>query len=155
MIGFNASMLYFLFMGLLPSIEPRYAVPACILVNSSFPTCVVIGIVDVVLLSIALAYAMTLLDSVLQHLPILSHLYKKYLDRVRKQAMKFKQASITMLTIFVAAPLPGTGIWTGALLAYLLGLKRKDTLMVLLAGGLLSLTITTAPTLTAIYTIKS
>jgi len=148
-------MLYFLFMGLLPSIEPRYTVPACILVNSSSSTCVIIGIVDVVLLSVTLAYAMTLLDSILQRLPILSYLYKKYLDRVRKQAMKFKQASITMLTIFVAAPLPGTGIWTGALLAYLLGLKRKDTLMVLLAGGLLSLTITTAPTLTAIYTIKS
>lgn len=154
MIDFNTNMLYFLFMGLLPSIEPRYSVPACILVNNSFPTCVIIGIVDVILLSVALAYAMSLLDSVLQRLPILSYLYKKYLDRVRKQAMKFKQASLTMLTIFVAAPLPGTGIWTGALLAYLLGLKRKDTLIALLAGGLLSLAITTAPTLTTIYTIK-
>ena len=141
-------------MGLLPSIEPRYTVPACILVNNPLPTCIIIGIVDVALLSVALAYAMTPLDSILQRLPILSHLYERYLDRVRKQAMKFKQASITMLTIFVATPLPGTGIWTGALLAYLIGLKRKDTLTILLAGGLLSLIITVAPTLTTIYIVK-
>ncbi|HIC98884.1 MAG TPA: ligand-binding protein SH3 [Pyrodictiaceae archaeon] len=155
MNDFNINILYFLFMGLLPSIEPRYSVPTCILTNNSSLACVVIGIIDIILLSIVLAYATNLLDSILQRLPILSYAYKRYLNRVRKQAIKLKHVSITMLTIFVAAPFPGTGIWTGAFLAYLLGLKRKDILIVLLAGGLLSLTITTAPTLTVIYTIKN
>lgn len=38
------------------------------------------------------------------------------------------------LFLFVAIPLPGTGAWTGSLLAVLLGLNRKRSLLVILLG---------------------
>lgn len=48
------------------------------------------------------------------------------------------------LLLFVGIPLPGTGAWTGALLAVLMGLNRKKSLLyiflgVLLAGFIMSL----------------
>ncbi len=38
------------------------------------------------------------------------------------------------LYIFVAIPLPGTGAWTGALLAVLLNLNKKKAFLVIMAG---------------------
>jgi len=145
--------IYFLLIGLLPSIEPRYSVPTCILANNALTTCIAVGILDVILLSAVLAYTIDFLDSTLQR-SIFSYIYEKYLNRIREQATKIKQASLTMLIIFIAIPLPGTGIWSGALLAYVLGLKRKDALVALLVGGLLGLAITTIPTLTTIYIVN-
>jgi uncharacterized membrane protein len=38
------------------------------------------------------------------------------------------------LAAFVAVPLPGTGAWTGALIAYLLGMNRKRAALAIAAG---------------------
>lgn len=48
------------------------------------------------------------------------------------------------LTLFVAIPLPGTGAWTGALVAAFLNIRLRNalpaiTLGVLIAGGLVTL----------------
>jgi uncharacterized membrane protein len=38
------------------------------------------------------------------------------------------------LATFVAVPLPGTGAWTGTLIAYLLGMDRKHAILAIAAG---------------------
>jgi len=48
------------------------------------------------------------------------------------------------LLIFVAIPLPGTGAWTGALVADVLDMRLRDTLPVILAGLLIAGAITLA-----------
>lgn len=40
------------------------------------------------------------------------------------------------LYIFVAVPLPGTGAWTGALIAALLGMRFRDAILSVVAGTL-------------------
>lgn len=42
------------------------------------------------------------------------------------------------LMLFVAIPLPGTGVWTGVLLAFLLGIRPKYALGAVLAGMLIA-----------------
>lgn len=42
------------------------------------------------------------------------------------------------LVIFVGIPLPGTGAWTGALLAVMLGLDRKKSFVCILLGVLMA-----------------
>ncbi len=42
------------------------------------------------------------------------------------------------LLLFVGIPLPGTGAWTGALLAVLMGLNRKKSLLFILLGVMLA-----------------
>jgi len=79
-------------------------------------------------------------------------LYKRffnfYLKRIRKKVDKFEKNysayGFLALTIFVAIPLPATGAWTGVLIAWLLGLDRKKSILsialgVLIAGILLLL----------------
>jgi len=44
---------------------------------------------------------------------------------------------------FVAVPIPGTGAYTGTLMAYILGLDRKRAIAALALGVILSATLTT------------
>ncbi|MGM9936338.1 MAG: COG2426 family protein [Candidatus Ornithomonoglobus sp.] len=65
---------------------------------------------------------------------------KKFPDWIEAKAMK-KSAQIEKygylgLFLFVAIPLPGTGAWTGSLLAVLFGLKPAKSLMFIFLGVL-------------------
>jgi uncharacterized membrane protein len=68
------------------------------------------------------------------------NLYKrthdKHLDSIEKYGPIF-------LIIFVAIPLPGSGAWTGSLIAFLFGIKYWKALLYIFIGLLLSGTIMT------------
>ena len=51
------------------------------------------------------------------------------------------------LVLFVAAPLPGTGAWTGAVIASLLGIRFKSAFLSIMAGVIIAGAIVTALTL--------
>ena len=51
---------------------------------------------------------------------------------------KYKTWGNIALLLFVAIPLPVTGAWTGALAAWLFGINKKDSLLYILLGILLS-----------------
>lgn len=55
-------------------------------------------------------------------------------DRTLKKRDKIDKYGIWGLLIFVAIPLPGTGGWTGALLASLLHLDKKKSFVVISLG---------------------
>ena len=70
----------------------------------------------------------------------------KYLDKIankleekahKKSADVLKYASLGMF-LFVAIPLPGTGAWTGSLIASLLDMRLKYALPSILAGVLVA-----------------
>ncbi|MBI2109881.1 small multi-drug export protein [Candidatus Woesearchaeota archaeon] len=76
-------------------------------------------------------------------------LFHGYLDKKRKQIEKTitERGEFWALALFVAIPLPGTGIWTGTLLAWLLGVNRKKSYVSLGLGVLLAGIIVTLATL--------
>lgn len=66
-------------------------------------------------------------------------LYLRYLDGARRRAFKYViKYGFAGLLLFVAVPLPATGVWTGAIVAYLFGMDKKRSIPALLLGGLLS-----------------
>lgn len=74
---------------------------------------------------------------------ILAGLIKKYEERVMKKADIVMKYSAIGLMLFVAVPLPGTGAWTGAVLAALLNMRMRYalpavTVGVIIAGFLVS-----------------
>lgn len=66
----------------------------------------------------------------------------KYIERVRKKAipleLKIKDWGFVILSIFVAIPLPGTGAWTGAVLAWILKLDRTKSIIAIFFGVLIA-----------------
>ena len=55
-------------------------------------------------------------------------------EKVRKQSDKVLKYEVWGLFLFVAIPLPGTGAWTGALIAALLNLRIKNALPAITLG---------------------
>ena len=71
-----------------------------------------------------------------------------------KRAMRVQKAQFWGLALFVAVPLPGTGAWTGALIAALLNMRMKDAIPPILLGVLaagLIVSLATAGVVTLIF----
>jgi len=67
---------------------------------------------------------------------------KKILVKIENKALKKKtqidKYGYLGLLLFVGIPLPGTGAWTGALLAILLNLDKKKSFIYILLGVILA-----------------
>jgi len=69
-------------------------------------------------------------------------------ERTRKKHTKnFERWQNLALVIFVAIPLPGTGAWTGALIAYVFGIPLKRAFPAIASGVLIAGIIVTLITL--------
>lgn len=68
--------------------------------------------------------------------------YKKYampiIEKSRNEAVEvekhFKHLGFVALTFFVAVPIPGTGAWTGTLVAWTMGLNRVKSFIAITCG---------------------
>ncbi len=123
-----------------PSFEGRYALLAGIALGLDPLVSFAIASLGVSLVAVVLALIMPLIDSWASHtsLVVVRGLYQMIVLRARRKAGKYIRYGLPGLIAFVAVPLPGTGVWTGALVAFLFGLPRRTTLAGLVAGGLLS-----------------
>lgn len=71
---------------------------------------------------------------ILKKVPLVNKLIFWLEDKTLKKRDKIDKYGIWGLLLFVAIPLPGTGGWTGALLASLLHLDRKKSFGVIAVG---------------------
>ncbi|MCX6741939.1 MAG: small multi-drug export protein [Candidatus Pacearchaeota archaeon] len=138
-------------LSILPLVELRGGIPLAILTGlnpwMAFLICVFVNILIIPL-------AFFFLDKI--HVLFLKKkFYKKtvngFFERAKKRSQKVQKRiddyGMVALMLFVAVPLPGTGAWTGALLAWLLKLNRKKaflaiTLGVIIAGLIVTLAFT-------------
>ncbi|MEO0131506.1 MAG: small multi-drug export protein [candidate division WOR-3 bacterium] len=69
-------------------------------------------------------------------------IFRRFFDwlfsRTRKKSKIIERYEYIGLLIFVAIPWPGTGVWTGALAAFLLGLNTLPAFLVICAGVVLA-----------------
>lgn len=69
-------------------------------------------------------------------------LFRPLVEKIEKKAMskseKIEKGYFWGLALFVGIPLPGTGAWTGALIAALLGIPVKKALPAILLGILIA-----------------
>lgn len=74
-------------------------------------------------------------------------------QRAHLKGQKVEKYGPLMLLIFVGIPLPGTGAWTGALIAALLNMRMKQALPCIFLGVLMAAAIITALTFGVIHII--
>ena len=135
---------------LLPGLELRASIPFGILQTelhwfSVFIICVIVNI----LLGIVVYF---LLDKVV-HLFFFwewfHRIYHKIVERAQKKVHKYVEKYGTIgLGLFIGIPLPGSGVYTGALGAYVLGFGDKRFIIASTIGVLIAGIIVTAIMLT-------
>ncbi len=67
-------------------------------------------------------------------------------QKAEKKGEKVRKYGALGLCLLVAIPLPGTGAWTGALVAAVLGLRMRDALPAIILGVLIAAAIVLAVT---------
>lgn len=82
-----------------------------------------------------------------QHIPMLEGFISKLEKRAESKRDLVHKYKFWGLLVLVAIPLPGTGAWTGALVAAVMDLRLKSALPAIFAGVLIAAAIVAAITL--------
>ncbi len=147
MIALDTRLVILLLLSLSPLVEPRYALIASTITGLTIAERLLVALASTFILSLVLPYLIPLIDStvveLLRHTPLrgLVEAYYRYRIRVARWAKRHEGISLIGLIGFIALPLPFTGMWSGALAGYLLGLSRSRIIVALLCGGLSSIAV--------------
>ncbi|NOR18126.1 small multi-drug export [candidate division WOR-3 bacterium] len=121
---------------MLPIIELRGALPMAInLFQIAWPKAFLISFIGNLVPVPFILWLLKPIVKILSKIKPLGIFFKWLFERTRRKGDKVieKYEEIGLLA-FVAIPLPGTGAWTGALIAFLFGLDFKKSFLVITIG---------------------
>lgn len=130
------SYLWVFFISMLPIVELRAAIPVGAGLGLDFLAnyilCVVGNMLPVPFILIFIRHIIGWMKKV----PKLSGIAEWVEGKAHKHSKKVQKFASLGLFLFVAIPLPGTGAWTGALVAAMLDMRMKYALPSILCGVL-------------------
>lgn len=136
----------------LPFLELRASIPYGIFKTNLhwfliFTICVITNIV----LGAILYLVIDKIIKITTKIKIIDQIYGKYIERMQKKIDKYvdKYGELAV-AIFIGIPLPGSGVYSGALAAYLLGIKYKKFIIADIIGVLIAGIIVTIVSLTGV-----
>lgn len=125
----------------LPVTELRAALPVALFVFGLDAPSAYIWTVLGNLIPLILVYALlpSLLAFALRFAPGLNHRLEAYFEKLKaRHGEAYSKWGAFFLFLFVAVPLPGTGVWTGSVLAILFRIKPTLAVPFILAGLLVA-----------------
>lgn len=139
MKGINGNVIIFI-ISLFPILELRGGLIAASLLNLPFVSSFIICLIGNIL---PIPFILMFLEKIFSFLKKNAKI-EKFLNKLEmhslsksKDITKYKYVYLGLL-LFVGIPLPGTGGWTGALLAILLGLDKKKSFIAIALGIVLA-----------------
>ncbi len=138
----NLKLFYAILLTIMPVTELRIGLPIAISYAKEQNIPVSLVFILIVLINILLIFLIFFFLDKLHPLLMKWNFYaktfgkflKKFQRKVDKFEKKHETLGILALTLFVGIPLPGTGAWTGCILAWLLGLDRKKSILAISLG---------------------
>jgi len=127
-------------LSLVPSFEGRYAIAMGIAMGIPlgliFPLAFIMSTVPMILVFLLLKPVLKWLYM----LPINSlRRFAAWVEnRAQRKSRGMETGSFIALFLFVAVPLPGTGVWTGSIIAALLEMEQKRAALAIIAGNLIA-----------------
>ena len=132
-----ANYVYILLVSMVPIIELRGAIPLAMAINMPLIPSFIVSIIGNM---IPVPFILLFIKALCKWMHTRKHLKSipLFLERkVEKNKEKVTKYGKWGLYLFVAIPLPGTGAWTGALIASFLNFKNKDSFLAI-AGGVIT-----------------
>lgn len=142
----SLKLLYAILLTVLPITELRAGLPVAISYARDSNTPVFLIFILIVLVNILLIFFIFFfldrVHKILLKWKFYKRTFEKFLNGFQKKVKRFEKRhkawGILALTLFVAIPLPGSGAWTGCLLAWLLNLDRKKSILAISLGVLIA-----------------
>jgi len=132
---------------MVPVIELRGAIPFGVAHGLSIPVAVIASIVgNLVPVPFIILFIRKIFNFIRHHFPKVNSLITRLEARAEKKSDVVLKYAFWGLMILVAIPLPGTGAWTGALVAAMLDMRMKKALPAIAVGVIVSAVIVTVIT---------
>lgn len=145
-------ILYTFFVSMLPVIELRGAIPIGYSLGLEWPVAALVSIVGNMLpVPFILFFIRKIFKWMKDHNKFANMVYRLERRALNKAASMTKKGKLyryelVALCIFVAIPLPGTGAWTGALIAALLNMRIKYAVPAIFLGVIIAAALVTSAT---------
>lgn len=137
---------------MLPILELRAALPFGIAIGLPVPRAFILAVLgNVIPVPFIILFIRRIFGWMRERSLYLQQLVERLESRAYKKAQVFYKYEILGLILLVAIPLPGTGAWTGALVAALLKIRLKVAIPCILIGILLAGTLVCITTLGIIH----
>lgn len=120
---------------LMPILELRGGLIAASLMDMPIiPSFIVCFIANILPIPFILWFITTIFDFIKKKSKKLGKIIIKLENKAHAKKEQIERLQYLGLILFVATPLPGTGAWTGSLIAALLGLDKKKSCYAAIAG---------------------
>jgi len=129
------NFIYIVILTFFPGLELRASIPYAILVSDLGISMIPIILLLNIILGEIVFYSLNISLDFFLKIKIIRKIYNKIVQRVQKKAQKYiEKYGVIGLAIFIGIPLPGSGVYTGALAAFIFGFKKKDFLKANILG---------------------
>ncbi|KYC52685.1 MAG: putative small multi-drug export protein [Candidatus Methanofastidiosum methylothiophilum] len=130
--------LYIFLISIIPWLELRGSIPIGILTGLDFQKVFITSVLGGILIIPVMFILLDHIFPVVRKIDQIDRLYNYWETKVQRKYKKYTEWELIGLMIFVAIPLPGTGVYSGTLLSYLLGLDRKWSYLAIGLGALIA-----------------
>jgi len=142
------------FISMLPVGELRVGLPYGIALGLEYPLALMAALLgNMVPVPFIIVYIKRIFAWMRKHMPRMNALITKLENRANLKGETVHKYGHWGLLIFVAIPLPGTGAWTGALIAALLNIRTSKAVPVILIGVCIAAMIMTLVTYGVIHVV--
>jgi len=141
-------MVFTALVSMLPVVELRGGIPFGVGVGLPLPLAILASVAgNMVPVPFLILFTRRVFLWLRQHIPVLEGFITKLEKRAESKRELVHKYKFWGLLLLVAIPLPGTGAWTGALVAAVMDLRLKSALPAIFVGVLVAAAIVAAITL--------
>ncbi|WP_366924806.1 small multi-drug export protein [Metallumcola ferriviriculae] len=125
-------------LSMLPVTELRAAIPIGLARGLNISQALFFGIMGNLIPVVPLLLLLDPVSTFLSRFPFFQRIFNWIFERTRTKSDKVEKLGAWGLLLFVGIPAPGTGVWTGSLIAFLLGIKFWRALWPICIGTVLA-----------------
>ena len=135
------------FMAMVPVIELRGAIPYGVISGLSVPTAFIIAVTgNLVPIPFLVVFTRKVFEWLRTKSEWLDRMVRKLESKAEKNQEVVNRYKFWGLVVLVAIPLPGTGAWTGALVAAMMDMRLKNAMPAIILGVIIAGVIVTTVT---------
>ncbi len=139
------NFLWIVLVSMVPMVELRLSIPmGCGMGLPAWQVYIAAVVGNMLPVPFIVLFIRRIFDFLRKHWAWLGRLVDRIEARAMKKSDRVRQFEILGLMLFVAIPLPGTGAWTGGLIAALLDIRLKRSIPTIFLGVLIAGAIMTA-----------
>ena len=141
-------------LSMMPVGELRFGLPYGIALGLEYPLALMAALLgNIIPVPFIIVYIKRIFAWMREHLPVFDSFITKLENKANLKGETVEKYGPVGLLLFVAIPLPGTGAWTGALIAAFLNMKTERAVPYIMLGVVIAAMIMTLVTYGVIHIV--